>query len=140
MDVRYRFATLDDVALLAVLNARLIRDEGHRNTMTESRLQERMAGWLKREYRAVLFEAGGETVGYALYRSAPDFVHLRQLFVAPEFRRHGIARAALEWLHQNVWRGSPRVRIEVLVGNDVGLRFWRSVGFGDYSITMEREL
>ena len=31
-----------------------------------------------------------------------------------------------------------RIRIEVLVSNLEAIGFWRSLGFADYSITMER--
>ena len=49
--------------LLAALNHQLIRDEGHRNPMTEAQLARRMRGWLARgEYRAELFEEHGEVV------------------------------------------------------------------------------
>jgi hypothetical protein len=45
----------------------------------------------------------------------------------------------LKWLWGNSWAGVPRLRIDVLVGNTVGAAFWRSVGFKEYSITMEME-
>jgi hypothetical protein len=46
----------------------------------------------------------------------------------------------LEWLSQNAWRDRRRIRIDVLVGNQAGIGFWRSVGFRDYCLTMERAL
>ncbi len=140
MDVQYRAATIYDASVLASLNAQLIRDEGHRNSMTVAELTERMSGWLKTEYQAFLFEVEGKVIGYALYRFEPEYVYLRQLFVQPEIRRRGIARRALEWLRQNAWSARPRVRIDVLVGNRSGFDFWRSVGFTDYCLTMERQV
>ena len=137
--MRYRYATLSDTPLLAQLNQQLIRDEGHRNQMTLLELQDRMTRWLQGEYHAVLFELDGQPVGYALFRQDPEYVYLRQFFVKPEFRRQGIGRATIEWLHQNVWGNAPRIRLEVLVGNHGGIAFWRSVGFRDYCITMEME-
>src|SRR5437879_12949663 len=92
MDVRYRAAASLDASVLAPTNAQLIRDEGHRNSMTMPQLTERMSEWLKTEYRAVLFELEGETIGYALYRVEPEYIYLRQLFVQPEMRRRGIAQ------------------------------------------------
>jgi GNAT superfamily N-acetyltransferase len=53
-------------------------------------------------------------------------------------RRRGIARRALEWLRHNAWGVRARVRIDVLVGNHSAVEFWRSVGFTDYCLTMER--
>ena len=46
-DLQYRFATQENVQLLAEMNQQLIRDEGHRNKMTLPQLQERMSGWLQ---------------------------------------------------------------------------------------------
>jgi ribosomal protein S18 acetylase RimI-like enzyme len=134
-----RYATSDDVSVLAQLNQRLIRDEGHRNLMTLPELEQRMSEWLRGEYEAVLFERGGEVLGYALYRRQPDHVYLRQLFVRPEFRRQGVGQAALDWLRSHAWAGAPRIRLDVLVHNVAAIRFWRAVGFQDYCITMELE-
>lgn len=60
----FRFATQADCPVSAELNHQLIQDEGHRNRMTVPELLERMRGWLTGEYRAVLFEDGGELVAY----------------------------------------------------------------------------
>jgi len=138
MNVRYRTASVADASVMAPMNAQLIRDEGHRNAMTVPQLAERMTDWLRAEYQACLFELESKAIGYALYRFEPEYVYLRQLFVQPEMRRRGIARRALEWLRQNAWAVRPRVRIDVLVGNRSGIEFWRSVGFTDYCLTMER--
>ena len=43
-------------------------------------------------------------------------------------------------LINNVWREFVRVRLEVLVGNDAGLKFWKSIGFEDYRVTMEFQM
>ncbi len=135
--IHYRFATPEDAELLAPLNQQLIRDEGHRNRMNLLQLTERMAGWLRGEYEAVLFEDGTDAIGYTLFRREPEFVYLRQLFVVPEWRRQHVARNALRWLWRNAWADAPRVRIDVLVSNVAGRAFWQSVGFQDYCITME---
>jgi len=100
-------------------------------------LAERMAGWLRGEYQAVLFEENDTPVGYALFRFEPEFVYLRQLFVVQEHRHQGVARNALRWLWDYAWSDASRLRIEVLVGNVSGREFWGSVGFTEYCITME---
>jgi GNAT superfamily N-acetyltransferase len=136
--MEYRTATKSDLAILAAMNWQLIRDEGHQNPMSPAELERRMAGWLDGEYQALLFEDSGHAVGYALFRHDAEYVYLRQFFVRPEFRRRGIGRAALDWLRSTLWTGS-RVRVEVLIGNTVGIAFWRSLGFQDYCLTMELE-
>jgi GNAT superfamily N-acetyltransferase len=135
-----RFASVDDAETLGALNAQLIHDEGHRNPMTVPQLVERMAGWLRGDYEAVVVEEGGTVVGYALFRRDPDYVYLRQIFVRNENRRRGIGRSLMGWLVRNAWQNVPRVRIDVLVGNDAGRQFWKSIGFREYCLTMEMEV
>lgn len=138
--MQFRFANSEEAELLAPLNAQLIRDEGHRNQMTVPQLAERMSGWLRGgDYEAVLFEDAGMVTGYALFRREAEHVYLRQLFVGPEFRRHGIGREAIGWLWRNAWQGVQHLRIDVLIGNGDGQAFWRSVGFREYCLTMEME-
>ena len=122
------------------MNAQLIRDEGHRNAMTESELQMRMQGWLAGEYTAVIFERDAAPVGYVLYLREEPHTYLRQFFVERDWRRQGMGRAAIEWLLKNEWHDAPRVRLEVLTGNTGAIAFWRAVGFSDYAITMERRV
>jgi len=101
--------------------------------------RERLRGWLNGEYRAVVFEHDDGVVGYALFRHEPEHIYLRQFFVRPESRRRGIGRAALLWLRRNAWGPDARVRVDVLVGNELGLVFWRAVGFNEYCVTLEQE-
>jgi len=107
--------------------------------MTVGELEQRMRAWLGGDYEAVVVERSGEPVGYALYRDDPDFLYLRQLFVLPEARRSGVGRATLNWLRENAGPEIARIRIEVLVGNVAALAFWKSVGFHDYSMTLETD-
>ena len=138
MNLTFTPATDADATLLAQLNCQLIIDEQHRNAMTPSELEERMRGWLSRgEYEAVLFHVERQLAGYALFRREPEHVYLRQFFIAQVFRRRGVGRAAITWLRENAWQGTPRVRLEVLIQNERAIAFWRSVGFADYCLTME---
>ena len=136
-DYHVRPATLDDCGLLAELNHQLIQDEGHRNPMTVPQLEQRMQGFIQGEYRAAIFEDGGEVVAYALYREEPEEIHLRQLFVARYRRRQGIGRQAVETLHTKVWPKTKRLTVEVLVANRGAVAFWHSVGYVDYALRLE---
>jgi predicted acetyltransferase len=133
----FRQATLDDCALLAELNHQLIRDEGHRNRMTVPELESRMRDWLASDYAAVLFEADGAVIAYALYREQPEEIYLRQLFVVRNRRRQGIGRQAFEILRSNLWPGNKRLTVDVLVQNTAAVAFWRAVGYKDYCLTLE---
>ena len=98
-----RAATSSDLPLLAEMNFQLIRDEGHRNRMSQAELEERMARWLAGDYEAVIFEQNDEPVGYTLFKEEPDWLYVRQFFIHREHRRKGLGRAAMEWLRENAW-------------------------------------
>ncbi len=97
-----------------------------------------MRGWLQGEYKAVIFGDEHGPIGYAVWRPEPEGIYLRQFFVHPDQRRKGHGRAAMEWLLANRWQQIARVRLDVLVGNDRAISFWRAVGFLDYCTTMVR--
>jgi len=105
--------------------------------MTVLELEQRMQSWLSSEYRAVLFEDDGEVVAYALYREQVEEIYLRQLFVARHRRSQGIGRHAVEILRSQVWPTNKRLTVEVLVANQRGVNFWRSVGYADYALSLE---
>jgi GNAT superfamily N-acetyltransferase len=96
-----------------------------------------MRSSIKGEYRAIVFEAFGEVVAYALYREGPEEVYLRQLFVVPTRRRQGIGRRVVEILRLHVWPQGKRLTVEVLVANTAAVAFWRAVGYVDYALTLE---
>jgi GNAT superfamily N-acetyltransferase len=135
--VTFWFATAEDCPLLAELNHQLIQDEGHRNRMRVAELERRMRDWLAGDYRAVLFEEGSQIVAYALFLEFEDEIYLRQLFVVRHRRREGIGRRALDLLRAEVWPKDKRLTVEVLVGNERGVAFWRSMGYADYALTLE---
>jgi GNAT superfamily N-acetyltransferase len=139
MALEFRFADAEDCQLLGALNAQLIRDEGHQNPMTELQLGDRMRDFLSSDYRAVIFEAAGESAGYALFRREPAFIYLRHFFVCRHLRRLGIGREALAWLWENAWPHAGRVRLDVLVGNAPAIAFWKAVGLREYCLTMEAD-
>ena len=103
--------------------------------MSAAELEERMAGFLKGEYAAVLLEGDERPLGYALYRRDADWIYLRQFFVIPEQRRMGIGRAAFAWLQRNAWQDTARPdrRLDQQRGGNCVL------AFADYCLTMELE-
>jgi predicted acetyltransferase len=135
----YRAANLADVPMLARMNQQLIEDEGHRNPMGLTELETRMRSMLDGDYTATLFESDRQVVAYALWRDEPDWLYLRQFFVARDYRRRRIGAKAVRVLTDEVWPRDKRVRVNVLIGNQPGLAFWRAVGFADYLITLEMD-
>ena len=138
MTLQFRKATEADVSLLAAMNRQLILDENHRNQrLTLPELADRMRGFLRGEYQAILFEQDAAPVAYALYRQDADGIYLRQFFVDRQHRRRGIGRQAMQILKSDVWPPGQRITVEVLANNRLGHEFWKAVGFVDYAITLE---
>jgi GNAT superfamily N-acetyltransferase len=135
--LQHRTATQDDAHWLAEMNYQLIRDMGHRNPMSVDELQARMATWLTQAYTAIIYEQGATPVAYALYRTDPDAIYLRQLFVQRDLRRQGIGKQAMNILLSEIWAPNVRITVEVLTINHIGYLFWKSLGFQDYSILLE---
>ena len=139
--MQYRFATLDDLFLLARMNRALAEDEGHRNRLqSDSWFEARMRGFLTGGYRAVLFVRDGQTVAYALFADHPDHtdtIYLRQLYVDRAHRRQGIGREAIRLLKDSVWPRDKRVTVGVLATNVVAQAFYEAVGFREYSLELE---
>jgi len=134
----YRAASVEDCPKLAALNAQLIQDEGHRNPMTIAQLEDRMRAWLlSGEYQALLWEDNAEGVAYALFRDTATAVYLRQFFVVRHRRREGIGRQAIEALCTQVWSCHKRWTVSVLVQNAPEVAFWRTMGYTDYTLTLE---
>ena len=134
-----RVATAADLPTLARMNQQLIEDEGHRNPMNLAQLEKRMRSMLDGDYTATLFAWESQLVAYALWREEPDWVYLRQFFVARDYRRRGIGSRAVRRLTSEIWPPGKRIRVDVLFGNQPALEFWRAVGFVDYLITLEME-
>jgi GNAT superfamily N-acetyltransferase len=107
--MNYRFVVESDLDLLAEWNRQLIRDEGHRNSMSLLQLRERMKGWVEGVYKAVLFYSGSEPVAYALYREGDQGIYLRQLFVIRRHRRQGIGKQAVAILRKQIWPADKRL-------------------------------
>jgi predicted acetyltransferase len=133
----WRLATKRDRRILAELNLQLIADEGHRNQMNVSELEERMKNWLDEAYEAALFEVGGEVAAYALYRVQTGEIYLRHFFVVRHRRRQGIGRQAMALLRGHIWPKAERLTVSVLTQNQAGVDFWRAMGYRDYCLTLE---
>lgn len=133
-----RLASMADLGLLAELNEQLIQDEGHRGRLQRAELESRMEQWLRDDYLAHLFYRDGQSAGYVLHRDEEEHVYVRHFFVVRSRRRQGVGKAAFTWMRQHVWH-DRRIRLDVLVHNERALRFWKSLRFHDYCLTLELE-
>jgi len=130
-------ADYEHLEILAQMNLELIQDEGHDNPMNLAQLHSRMANWLEGEYSVALFEKNEKFIGYALWRIESEFVYLRQFFISRSERRNGFGSVIIQKLLSLYWI-EKKVRLEVLIQNKSAREFWRSVGFYEYCVTMER--
>jgi ribosomal protein S18 acetylase RimI-like enzyme len=139
--MNHRFATDEDVPLLAGMNRRLVEDEGHRNRFrSDAWLEDRMRGFLAGGYRAVLFEREGRIIAYALYADHTehdDTIHLRQIYVDRSCRRQGVGREAMRILLQEIWPKDKRITVGALYGNQTAIAFYKALGFQPYSVELE---
>ncbi|TMH15848.1 MAG: GNAT family N-acetyltransferase [Betaproteobacteria bacterium] len=107
--------------------------------MSLEELAVRMRNWLATEYQALIFEDPAATapVAYALLRDTPEWVHLRQFFVARDRRRRGIGARAVALLRDSVFPPDKLVIVEAMAWNHRALSFWRAVGFADRYVGLE---
>lgn len=138
-DLVFRVATTAGLPQLASWNQQLIEDEGHDNRMNLDQLVMRMRDWLMTEYQALILEdsAAAAPVAYALFRDTPEWIHLRQFFVARDRRRRGIGTRAVALLRDCVFAPDKPVIVEAMAWNHPALLFWRAVGFADRYIGLE---
>jgi ribosomal protein S18 acetylase RimI-like enzyme len=53
-----------------------------------------------------------------------------ELYIIPERRREGLARACAEQIIDELWKLSPsKIQLEVVEGNIAAAELWRSLGF-----------
>ena len=116
------------------MNKQLIEDEKHDNKMNVEQLKERMNIFISSDYNAYFFYNESDIVGYALVNIKQNPLYLRQFFICREYRRRGIGKLAFKKLLQLL--ESNTIDIEVMVWNERGKCFWKSLGFEERSIYM----
>jgi GNAT superfamily N-acetyltransferase len=146
MKITTRQATLGDIDTLAKWNKQLIEDEQSRNPMNLQQLRERMTGFLKGDYRAVILSVDGEQTGYMLYKEGYDdyfpdqpTVYVRQFFIDRSKRSKGIGEAAFNHIAEKHLPKKAELSLDVLDANPRGRLFWEKIGFKPYYTTMKRK-
>ncbi|MCO6187612.1 GNAT family N-acetyltransferase [Rhizobium sp. L1K21] len=141
-----RPATVADLPEIAAMNRELIIDEGHRNPMTLSQLEERARGFMESgEWHIDLLDIDGRTAGFATWREQHDIteksgesVYLRQFYISRDMRGGGVGRKAFDTLVSDRFPANIRVVLEVMQSNPGGQAFWSRMGFVPYASTLER--
>jgi ribosomal protein S18 acetylase RimI-like enzyme len=80
--------------------------------------------------------ADGQRVGFILFGTEEHRFLPRQtgaiyeVYVVPDRRREGIARACAKQIIKELWSEGPsKIQLEVVEGNTAAAAFWRSLGF-----------
>ncbi len=123
--------TEKDSSLIAKLNKELIEDEQSDNSMNMQELEERMLGFIAKDYKAFLFYENNEIIGYALVDVSRNPMYLRQFLIKREYRRKGYGKIAFDELLNEL--DTKTIDIEVLSWNKRGIAFWNSCGFKERS-------
>lgn len=135
-EITIRPAREDDAATLLRLIRALAEYErlADQVVATEAGLRESLFGATPRA-EAVLAEAGGDAIGFALwFHNFSTFLgrhglYLEDLFVLPEWRSRGVGRALLVHLARiAVERGCGRMEWSVLDWNAPAIGFYRRLG------------
>ena len=136
MVFRLAAATIDDVPIVLSLIKALAEYEQLADQVraTEADLRAALFG-PKPAAEVIIGYAGNEPAGFAIFfQSFSTFVgrpglYLEDLFVKPEWRRHGLGRQLLAHLaHIAVERGYGRMEWSVLNWNEMALRVYRAAG------------
>lgn len=123
---------------LALLNAELIQDEGHSNSMTLQQLEDRMIDWLDSgQYQCYGIMHRSLPVAYCLCRSEADNVYIRQLFTLRNYRKRGLAKKLLDYVEAHA-EPSQIMRLEVLATNKAAIKFYQKLGYRMYAHTFEK--
>jgi N-acetylglutamate synthase-like GNAT family acetyltransferase/uncharacterized protein (DUF4415 family) len=124
-----------DIETLAQLNKMLIEDEKANNKMDLEQLKDRMEGFLNGGYKAYYFlENDGKILGYALCDFNKTPIYLRQFFIKRDERRKKYGKESFKKLTEHI--KTDEIEIDVYVWNDVGIKFWESLGFESKYIHM----
>jgi ribosomal protein S18 acetylase RimI-like enzyme len=95
-----------------------------------ARKEGRIVGFLEGVVSAGPAYLGGESVGV-----------IRHLYVAEEARRQGVARRLVDQAVERFRsRGAGGVELQVVRGNDLGVKFWQALGWELQLLQMRREL
>ena len=144
--IHVRSAVEDDLGQLAVMNERLVIDQGSIPWPVE-RFRERFAEWVGTgEWSVDVFVRDGQVVGYAAYQTRGDHyvpsqqvVFLRHFYIERGLRGQGVGTAAFGALAGNRFPQGLEVALEVEPTNPAGQRFWERLGFGPYFTAMKME-
>lgn len=102
-------------------------------------------GWVRGEQPTWVAVVGGQVVGFIVTKPAaphpvlnlPKTVVITDAYVLDEYRRQGMGRQLFAAARDNaVAEGVQALEVGTLTNDHRAVSFWRSVGFGDWRVTL----
>ncbi len=102
-------------------------------------------GWVCGEQPAWVAVVGGEIVGFIVTKRAaphtvlnlPETVVITDAYVLDEYRRQGMGRRLFAAVRDHALsEGVEALEVGTLASDHRAVSFWRSVGFGDWRVTL----
>lgn len=134
MEIHLKLADKSYLEELVEMNLQLVADEQFDRPRPRDLLIRRWQKFFDLQLRVLLFRTGSTTVGYALVDEEKCPVYLMHFFIKKEFRRKGIGRRAFDLLMDKL--AVTELDLDVMVWNERGRVFWKSLGFAERTIGM----
>jgi ribosomal protein S18 acetylase RimI-like enzyme len=155
--VQVRPARRGDIPSLVLLWASMMEENARLDPRlgmhphAKEHMAEQFASWVQDATRVVLVaeEQGRLLVGYAAgchgagngWQVPAVLGQVTDCFVVPARRRRGVARRLAARLRDVLFeRGVSTVRLQVAATNEASRAFWRSMGWEDLEVILEREV
>lgn len=106
-------------------------------------------GWVRGEQPTWVAVVGGQVVGFIVTKRAaphpvlnlPETVVVTDAYVLDEYRRQGMGRQLFAAARDHaVAEGVRALEVGTLTNDHRAVSFWRSVGFGDWRVTLALRL
>jgi len=117
----------DQIELLIQMNQDLVNDETYDRPPSQEKLKERWISFFTDKYKVFLFHVDDQISGYCVVHSYDEPKYLRHFFIVESFRRQGVGKKAFNSLLDIL--GVDEIDLDVMVWNEMGIRFWKALGF-----------
>ena len=106
-------------------------------------------GWVNGVQPTWVAEADGQLVAFIVTKLAaahvvldlPETLVITDAYVLDDYRRRGIARRLFETVRYHAQaKGIGALEVGTLANDHRAVAFWRSVGFGDWRVTLARSV
>lgn len=131
IEQQVRPATINDLHLIADINAKMICEEGGDNPLEidptgfRKRLVSRIKKgrvWVLREGNSLIFKAD-------VLAQTPESIYVEGIYVAPEYRRQGMGSKCLIQMESILLSQSDSISLTVNTENETAIEFYKKNGY-----------